>query len=129
MAVGLIPDSYEIIKSALSSHGRSYCRELQFSLFCYLDEVQNYAPLSVCKQKVLKLIFDYVVNVKSNQASAAWMAGDLLGDHWDLNEAIKVVRQASKIARHQAGKEALVHATAQLGIEIENCNEQGGEVD
>ncbi len=116
--VALIPCSFGLIEAALGSPRGSYCRELQFSLFCFLDEVQGRSALTLYKRRVLKMIFDYLINVKSNQAMAAWMAGDLLGDHWNLKEATFVLRKATRLARYKAGRDALAHAASKIGSRI-----------
>mgnify|MGYP001613245091 CR=1 FL=1 len=52
---------------------------------------------------------NYPMGRRSNAAQAAWMAGNLLGDHWNLRESLPLLIQIAESARGVTGREAAVH--------------------
>ena len=58
---------------------------------------------------VLALVEAYLMSTNSAVASAAWMAGDLLGDHWDLRQSLPILTRLATQARYVAGRDAAIH--------------------
>jgi hypothetical protein len=58
---------------------------------------------------VLRLVEEYLCHVQRDTARAAWMAGDLLGEHWPLDQSLPSLRATAMKARYRAGREAALH--------------------
>jgi hypothetical protein len=56
----------------------------------------------------------YLKNLKKETAAAAWMAGDLLGDHWKGKEADKILLKVVKTAASPAGRKGAIHGLSHL---------------
>ncbi len=109
--VSLLPDSLGIIETWLSDPS---LHEIHFTLFCYLDWVAKYPRFFDFKRATLHLVEAFLLNVRRNSGSAAWMAGDLLGDHWPPNESALVLAHVLKNARHVAGRRGAFHGVEML---------------
>jgi hypothetical protein len=119
--VALLPYSAHTIKDWLSRIGNRYTYEVHFTFFCFLDETP-YLPRA--KEFVLEvplLIEKYLMQVKTNTASSAWMAGDLLGDHWLPAQSFDILVKTAKKAKYPAGREGALHGLEHL---IENVGSQ-----
>jgi hypothetical protein len=118
LLIALLPDSLDTITGLLRRRDGVLDYEVHFTLFCYLDWVSVVeAPAGVAAD-VLALVAEYLHDVPSDSARAAWMAGDMLGDHWaPLDDALPVLINAVVNARFVAGR-----AGALSGLEqtIEN---------
>lgn len=88
-------------------------REAQFSLFCYLDQLQTVETPERLAWLPPRL-GEYLASVRSNAGHAAWMAADLLGDHWDARQAYPVLRDTAVAARFAAGRAASLQGLHQL---------------
>lgn len=106
--VALLPNSLDVIRSILREDQAQGLAEAQFSLFCFLDHAIDGRD-SPTRVAVLDLVEGYLLNVRSDEAQAAWMAGDLLGEHWPLNESLRVLNTAALNARFRAGREGALH--------------------
>lgn len=104
IAVALIPDSMPLIRSWLKRRGRDDVYEVHFSLFCFLDQVNHANVNEHVRREVLGLLKEYLFNTKSDTASATWMAGHMLGDHWEVREALPILLDAVVNARYAAGR-------------------------
>jgi hypothetical protein len=51
---------------------------------------------------------EYLRTVKSNRGHAAWMAGHLLGDHWDARQSLPILLEVATKGRFSAGRRAAV---------------------
>jgi hypothetical protein len=98
--VALFPESLATIHECLKDTTSSHVCEVHFSLFCYLDHTQR-EPRS---REVLAMLEEYLHNVKSNAGLAPWMAGHLLGDHWEPEGALPVLLKAAAEARFATGR-------------------------
>lgn len=109
------PGSKPLIESALFTYSDKYARELQFTLFCFLDDVA-YLPLTKKEDlmSIVELVFRYLMTVNSETAFAAWMAGNMLGDHLDLELSLTFLLDAALNARFVPGRlsaiDGLAHA-------------------
>jgi hypothetical protein len=107
--VALLPESFPAVASLLRSSIPTSIHEVHFSLFCFLDQAQSIGRRSQLGRRILREVTSYIRNVKSDPALAAWMAGDLLGEHWDSREAWPALKQLARSAKHPAGRMAAIH--------------------
>jgi hypothetical protein len=121
LLVALLPDSFNRVQSLLAQKRPRSVFEVHFSLFCFLDEVSaSSRPVSI-KASVLELVRSYLNTTRSDAAQAAWMAGDLLGDHWNLRESLSVLLESAEGAEHAAGRNAAIHGLEQA---FERCQRE-----
>lgn len=107
--VALLPDSFDEVRSWLTEKRSKNFGEIRFSLFCYLDEAQASRMNKSERAQVLALIGNYLEKTKTDAGESAWMAGDLLGDHWDLSESLPLLMRAAARAQYPAGRIAAFH--------------------
>jgi hypothetical protein len=112
--VALIPDSASSIKQWINSKSGKNIYEVHFSLFCFLDHVPILPNGKEFAREIPSIVENYLLDVKSESAHAAFMAGDLLGDHWEINEALAILIRVSKEARFVAGREGAIHGLAHM---------------
>lgn len=86
VVVGLIPATLGLIKELLNHRRTELDYEIHFTLFCYLDDVLSIKALSGFSPVLLRSVVDYLRAADSGKARAAWMATDLLSDHWSGDE-------------------------------------------
>ena len=89
-------------------HGR-YAGEIRFDIFCFLDQVRELAAAEEHLGFVPHLVENYLSTTRSNAGQAAWMAGDLLGDHWPAREAVPTLLRLAEHARFAAGRKSAIH--------------------
>jgi len=106
LLISLLPYALSQFAQLLRVKPQVPLAEVQFSLFCFLD---GGAAGTRGNQNVLRLVEHYLMNVSRDVAQAPWMAGDLLGDHWDLRESLPVLSAVVLKARHPAGRMAAIH--------------------
>jgi hypothetical protein len=111
--VALLPESLANMGGWLNRRDRM-AREVQFSLFCFIDIVCRAEPLRSYEEQVLNLVATYLREVPSDAAQAAWMAGDLLGSHWNADRSLPVLLSRTRDARFVAGRCAALHGLGQL---------------
>lgn len=104
LLVALLPDTLGLLSEWLQRRTNAYCYEVHFTLFCYLDWVSEMPAADTLTQEILARIENYLMTVKSRTASAAWMAGDLLGDHWNVEQALPTLLRTATAARYVAGR-------------------------
>jgi hypothetical protein len=112
--VALLPDSAPAIARWLRIKSGRYIHEVHFSLFCFLDDVQHMSGVGDYVQQALSLVEEFLHVVKSDAAHAAFMAGDLLGEHWETQTAMPVLLRLAKTARYAAGRKAVVHGLGHM---------------
>lgn len=104
LASALLPESTHLIERWLKDKNAS---EVHFTLFCYLDWVSRQNQFS--DQVILNMVREYLLAVSSNRGTAAWMAGDLLGDHWKSRSAVDTLIAVALGGRYVAGRQAALH--------------------
>ncbi|HYX69045.1 MAG TPA: hypothetical protein VE825_07920 [Terriglobales bacterium] len=106
LIVALLPKTFPALGELLSDSSSPLWYEVQFTAFCALDR----DDLSeIDQRRVLTLIENYLMNVKSGSGYAAWKAGDLLGDEWNTPETVQILEKLLFSARHVAGRKAALH--------------------
>lgn len=113
LLVALLPGSWQTIERWLSNTDDRWCYELHFSLFCFLDDAQFLPIADKVKQTIHDAVAHYLFDVRRGTAKAAWMAGDLLGDHWKSPEVVSTLAQISRRAPSAAGRLGALHGLAQ----------------
>jgi len=122
--IALVPDSNIIIESLINKKSDQYFYEVHFSLFCFLDQLHQLKGGKKLASKIPFLIEQYLFNVKSNAGNAAWMAGDLLGDHWPLEESLPVLLKSAKNSRFIAGRSSALHGIEEALRKIETSKKK-----
>lgn len=93
-----------LITKLLSDFGSQVAYEVHFTLFCFMD-LQDVPGGHHLHKKLHQLAAEYLLRVRRATASANWMVGHLLGDHWKTEEALKILSTAARSASFAAGRE------------------------
>lgn len=110
LLVALLPTSLPLIESQLYIVRLSENKaELQFSIFVALSDLPELLGESLMLSQITDLLRRYLIDIDTDAAQAAWMVGDLLGDHWPLTLALPVLIDSSKTAAHVAGRQGAIH--------------------
>jgi hypothetical protein len=112
--VALAPDSAGTIRRLLDRQAGRGSYEAHFSLFCFLDEVHGLPRAAALAREVPSLIERYLKRAKVETAHAAWMAGDLLGDHWPVRDGLPILRKMATQARFAAGRSGAIHGLGRI---------------
>jgi hypothetical protein len=118
--VALLPNSANEIEGWLTEHSLEHSHEVHFSLFCFLDQVGDIPSLESLRPEVTRLVGDYLATVQSEDSFAAWMAGDLLGDHWPTAEGLPLLLQLAMGATNPAGRKGAIHGLTHLLERVED---------
>lgn len=110
--VALFPRSLPLIESWLSQFEKREDYQVHFTLFCYLSQIPDFGSASDIAE-VLRIMENYLLQVKADTGHASWMAGDMLSDHWDTAESLPVLLRAARNARFLSGR-----STALGGLEV-----------
>lgn len=106
-----LPRSLPDIETLLNStpHRASY--EVHFTIFCLISLPDRVLKI---RRKLQQLTERYLMNIDTEAAQAAWMAGDALGWRYrkltreDLRE-IKILESCAVQARYRAGRLGAIH--------------------
>jgi len=109
--VAILPESLSMIEHILSLRSDPLAYEIRFSIFCFLDDAERIFPRTA--HNVLALVARYLRTVSSDEANAAWMAGHLLGDHWEGAEATEILTELAMKAEHPVGRIAAIDGLAE----------------
>lgn len=112
--VALAPQSADTIRSLLLERSDQSAYELHFSLFCFLDRAVEVQEARDFVLEVPSLVENYLMEVSTESGHAAWMAGDLLGDHWNSAEGVPPLLRTARKARFAAGRRGSLHGLAQV---------------
>lgn len=102
--VALLPLSLGAIADLLDRFQYRDDYEVHFTLFCYLDWAQEMPGAPALTADVLMIAENYLMLVPRETARAVWMAGDMLGGHWNEQEAAPVLIRTSQGARYSVGR-------------------------
>ena len=103
--VALLPMSLGAVTSLLSRFLNKHHYEVHFTLFCYLDWAQEMPDASALTKDVLRLMENYLLKVPRKTALAAWMAADMLGEHWNEQEAAPLLIKTAQTAKYSVGRQ------------------------
>ena len=88
---------------------------MQFTLFCFLDAVPRVPRAKRFANEIPRLVQDYLMNVPTDTALAAWMAGHMMGDHWPRRgEAVGLLIRVLADSSYVAGRLAAFLALKNL---------------
>ena len=110
--VGLLPDSAEVLKRWLGRWSGGYVYEVHFSLFVIIGYIGENCGAESFAKEIPHLVEAYLKDVPRETGFGAWKAGDLLGDHWRLDEAVPVLIRSAQSARFVAGRAGALHGLA-----------------
>jgi len=110
LLIATVPDSWKIIRRLIAEpSGTKTGDEVRFSLFCFLDHVPYLTGGRKLTSEAACLVGDYLRCAVSNRGHAAWMAGDLLGDHWDVAQSVPILIDILATGKYAAGRLAALH--------------------
>lgn len=112
--VALLPLSLGAITNLLNRFQNRGNYEVHFTLFCYLDAAQDMPDASSLTKDVLPLVEDYLMTVPRKTALAAWMAGDMLGEHWNEQEAVPLLMKTAQGGKYSVGRKHSVFGLAHM---------------
>jgi hypothetical protein len=112
--VGLLPDGNRLLERLLEPAVHHVDYEIQFTLFCYLHWACRLPELRRVVDPVLSLTRSYMIGARSAQASAVWMAGDMLGAHWEVGPAGTTLSDVLQNARKPVGRLAALDGIEQI---------------
>ena len=109
--VAALPRTLHEMRYLLNKQSSRHSYEVHFTLFCYLD--LNELPRGETgRSRILSLLKKYLMSASSDRGSAAWMCGDLLGDHWGTRRAIDALCDVAANAEHAVARDSAVHGLA-----------------
>lgn len=120
--IALYPDSLATIEHLLRQRGPKVW-ESHFQLFFRFSNISG-LPLAF-QRNIESLIERYLMSVDRNAASAAWMAGDCLGDHWPAVRALPILIRVSRSARFRAGRCAAIHGLTYIVKRLRSARRAG----
>ena len=106
---GLLPHSAEVLERLLRSWSGAYVYEVHFSLFVVFEYIGRDSGAWDFVKQIPLLLEAYLHNVSRKTAFGAWKAGDLLGDHWKLDESVPILVRSARSARFVAGRSGALH--------------------
>lgn len=112
--VALLPLSLGAIADLLNRRLNWHQYEVHFTLFVYLDAAQEMPDVPFLTKDVLLLVENYLMTVPRKTALAAWMAGDMLGEHWNEQEAVPLLMRTAQGAKYSVGRKHSVFGLAHM---------------
>ncbi|MEW5884624.1 MAG: hypothetical protein AB1725_10430 [Armatimonadota bacterium] len=111
-----VPESLHHLKDLVL--GRIGSEQDRFVCFCHVEE--TVMPIGApARRQLLSWVEEYLLTVKSQAGYGAWMAGDLLGEHWpSLREAVPVLARAILEGRYAAGRLGALHGSAHAIVRL-----------
>jgi len=114
LLVALAPATEGLISEILHWDPHDGRGELQFTLFCYLDDVPSIPGAQSTVDAVPRMVEEYLSNANASTALAPWMAGDLLGAHWDPKSSIPVLARVATKGRFSVGRLGAIHGLEEI---------------
>jgi hypothetical protein len=111
--IATLPESATLIQRWIQRRNDDMA-EVHFTIFCFLDVVQELPSAARFRREIPKLLFEYLTTAKSRRGNAAWMAGHLLGDHWDARESLPILLEILRAGRFAAGRGAAIMGLQEL---------------
>lgn len=103
-----VPFTFSVLESALQYAVEDNGAEFQFSVFVALTDIHEVATAAQIA-RVLYCVQSFLSDVAVDRQQEAWMAGDLLGDHWRVDESLPALLLLATKARYPAGRRAALH--------------------
>jgi hypothetical protein len=104
--LALLPQSLGTMRRLLADFSHRFCFEVHFSLINLLDPdfLSNSRRVTA-----FQLLETYLLQVPSERAAAAWLAGHKLGFHWDIRETYPFLLKPAKKGKHPIGRKCAVY--------------------
>jgi hypothetical protein len=112
--VGLLPVSAASVQEFLSRFFTRFDYEVHFTFFCYFEHVQRLGHEPELIEMIAQLSGEYLRRVERFTAMSAWMAGEMLGNHWEIRSALSHLLRALFEARFVAGRCGALHGLHML---------------
>lgn len=123
MLVSLLPDSISNIERWLNKKKDQFSYELHFSLFCYIDDSLAFSLKPDVIGKLHQLTTSYLARADRGTAQAAWMAANMLGEHWPGQTSLETLASIATTGRHVEGRKAALWGL-QRRREVGNASDQ-----
>jgi hypothetical protein len=105
MLLATYPESLSAIASVMTKRQGSRSYRVHFHLFCRLAVEGDGLPVPFRRELEL-LLESYLRDIDRPTGSAAWMAGNCLGDHWDEDRAFPILKRVLIEGRCSCGRSA-----------------------
>ncbi|MBC7805260.1 MAG: hypothetical protein H7145_03830 [Akkermansiaceae bacterium] len=111
LLVALLPGSYPLVREWMFRTDDPYFYELQFTFCCFLSDILLFTPPDAATaDAVLRMATEYLDRVPSDEAYNAFMAADMLGDHWTGDAGIEALVEVAQHSRNPVGRKAALGA-------------------
>lgn len=118
LLVALLPETFSETEWLLKQRTR-YGYEAQFTTFCALDD--QYLNVSAEQRKrVLAMLETYLFGANTRSASAAWKAGDSLGDEMYSPQTTGILCRLAKSARCVEGRRSALHGIQHAAVHADS---------
>lgn len=108
LLAALVPDSLNAVRTTLRRPTNDITGEMQFSLLVAFTELPSLLT-EQDRAAVLTEVHEFLLHARDDSVHAPWMAGDLLGDHWPLEESLPKLLHLACHAEHRVGREGAIH--------------------
>lgn len=109
LLVALLPRSLDSIREWMFRTGDPYFYEVQFTVCCFLSDTVSFEPSDPATvAAVLNLAKEYLECVPSDEAHNAFMAADMLGDHWVGDAGIAALVEVARTSPNPVGRKAAI---------------------
>lgn len=109
MLVALLPESLPVLEKWLTRVQDRWCYELHFSILCFVGDAQVLPIEPGVRRAAFDAVARYLAAARAPTARAAWMAGDLLGSHWNGPEALQTLVEVALQGKHAEGRRAALY--------------------
>ena len=121
--MSLLPESLTMVRELIDKRSCESDYETHFTLFCYLNWAQDISESPVLKRDVLLILENYLLTVSRQTARAVWMAADLLGCHWSVEEAVPLLIRTAQEAKYSVGRRGSIMGLENILDEIPVTND------
>lgn len=112
--------SSELLEMLLKKEYTREQYEVLFTLFCFLDGLLDFPDSNRLCECALSFVREFLLSVRYKTGKAAWMAGELLGAHWDISASLPILFEAAQNGTYAVGREAAVHGLAEALKRVRN---------
>lgn len=118
VAIALLPVTSQSLLALL--HKRSQWHyEMHFTIFCFLDASARLAKARTFASRVPSIVERYLKSLRRDPADSAFMAAEMLGEHWDVKEAFRILSRVAKSPASAIGRKAAVGGLASIAARPE----------
>ena len=99
----LLPQSFRAIEALLAIRGSAAQSEIHFALFLFLGDLRGVMTADV-DRRLLSLHTDYLLDVRTESAFAAWKVGDAIATCFPARDALDALDVVARRAKYVAGR-------------------------